>query len=149
VAGYHPEITLHSLTAALRAVLNGARFVAVNQDRMYLGRDGLIPGAGAFVAALEWAAGRGPDVVVGKPSTRILVEAAESVGAPPSSCLFVGDNIEADVAAAHAVGMDALLVYTGVSTPGDLESSGTGVEHALPSVADLADHLRSGASTPG
>jgi arabinose operon protein AraL len=149
VAGYHPEITLQSLTAAMRAVLNGARFVAVNQDRMYLGRDGLIPGAGAFVAALEGAAGRKPDVVVGKPSTRILVEAAESVGVSPSACLFVGDNIEADVAVAHAVGMDALLVFTGVATPGDLETSGISVEHALPSVAELAELLRSGVSALG
>jgi HAD superfamily hydrolase (TIGR01450 family) len=147
VAGYHPEIDHDRLTRAMRALLGGARFVAVNQDRRYMGPDGLIPGAGAFVAALERAAGRGPDVVVGKPSTTIVREAVESVGRPPSACLFVGDNLEADAAAAHAVGLDALIVLTGVTSPRELEASGVSVEHVLPSVADLADQFPDGRGT--
>ena len=57
VAGYYPEINLESMKQAMRAILNGARFVAVNTDRRYVGEDGPIPGAGAFVAAIERAAG--------------------------------------------------------------------------------------------
>ena len=138
VAGYHPEVSHAGLTRAMRALLNGARFVAVNRDRRYLGRDGSIPGAGAFVAALERSSGRPPDVIVGKPSTTIVREAVESVGLPPAACLFVGDNLEADAGAAHAVGMDALLVLTGVTTTEELETADVSVEHVLPSVANLA-----------
>ncbi len=137
VVGNNRHVTYESLTRATRALLAGARFVAVNADRTYVGGDGgLVPGAGVFVAALERAVGRGPDVVVGKPSTTILHEAAESVGCQPADCLYVGDNPEADVAGAHAAGMDALLVLTGVTT--DAETSGEAPEHVLPSVADLA-----------
>ena len=46
VAGYYPEINLESMKQAMRAILNGARFVAVNTDRRYVGEDGPIPGAG-------------------------------------------------------------------------------------------------------
>jgi len=144
VAGYHPEVSHERITRAMRALLNGARFVAVNLDRRYLGRDGPIPGAGAFVAALERASGRGPDVVVGKPSTTIVHEAVASVGFPPSACLFVGDNLEADIGAAHAVGMDALLVLTGVTNEAELRSAGMTAEHILPSVAELVERLRRG-----
>jgi len=137
LVGNHTGITYKGLTSALRALLQGARFVAVNVDRTYVGSDGgLVPGAGVFVAALERGAGRGPDVVVGKPSTRLLLEAAHSIGQAPAECLYAGDNLEADVAGAHAAGMDALLVLTGVAT--GAEEYPDPPEHVLPSVADLA-----------
>jgi HAD superfamily hydrolase (TIGR01450 family) len=136
LVGNHTGITYKGLTAALRALLRGARFVAVNVDRTYVGADGdLVPGAGVFVAALERGAGRPPDVVVGKPSITLLLEAAHSIGQPPAECLYTGDNLEADVAGAHAAGMDALLVLTGVAT--GAEDAADPPEHVLPSVADL------------
>jgi ribonucleotide monophosphatase NagD (HAD superfamily) len=92
-----------------------------------------------FVAALERAVGRGPDVVVGKPSVTLLHEAAESVGCAPSSCLYIGDNPEADVVGAHAAGMDALLVLTGVAT--GVDEGMEPPEFILPSVADLMEYL--------
>jgi HAD superfamily hydrolase (TIGR01450 family) len=138
VAGYFPEISLESMTKAMRALIRGARFIAVNVDRRYVGSEGAIPGAGAFVAAIERASGRSPDVVVGKPSITIVQEAVASVGQPASECLFVGDNIEADVIAAHTAGLPALLVWTGVSTQADLAASGVAVEHIADSVEALA-----------
>jgi HAD superfamily hydrolase (TIGR01450 family) len=144
LVGNHTGITYKGLTTALRALLLGARFVAVNVDRTYVGSDGgLVPGAGVFVAALERGAGRPPDVVVGKPSITLLLEAAHSIGQSPADCLYAGDNLEADVVGAHAAGMDALLVLTGVAT--GAEESPDPPEHVLPSVADLKTLF---ASTP-
>jgi glycerol 3-phosphatase-2 len=136
VVGNHTGITYKGLTTALRALLLGARFVAVNVDRTYVGSDGgLVPGAGVFVAALERGASRPPDVVVGKPSITLLLEAAHSIGQPPADCLYTGDNLEADVAGAHAAGMHALLVLTGVAS--GTEDAADPPEYVLPSVADL------------
>ncbi len=141
VVGNNRHVSYDGLTRAMRALLAGARFVAVNADRSYVGPDGgLVPGAGVFVSGLERATGRAPDVIVGKPSTTILCEAAASVGFAPADCLYVGDNPEADVAGAHAAGMDALLVLTGVTSPSDPLTETP--EHILPSVADLARELR-------
>jgi HAD superfamily hydrolase (TIGR01450 family) len=137
VVGNDRGITYDRLTTAMRALLKGARFVTVNMDRTYVGPDGdLVPGCGAFAAALERAADRPPDVVVGKPSITLLCEAAESVGHPASECLYVGDNPEADVGGAHAAGMDALLVLTGVTAEGDTYRDTP--EFVLPSVASLS-----------
>ncbi|MBV9356334.1 MAG: HAD-IA family hydrolase, partial [Chloroflexi bacterium] len=96
---------------------------------------GLIPGAGVWVAGLERAVGRGPDVVVGKPSVTILLEAAESIGRPPHECLYIGDNPEADIGGAHAAGMDALLVLTGVASTA--EECPEPPQYVLPSIAEL------------
>src|SRR5205085_6095099 len=120
VVGNHHGISYDGLTMAMRALLQGARFIAINVDRTYVGEDGgLVPGAGVFVAALERAVARPPDVVVGKPSVTLLHEAAESIGQPPEACLYVGDNPEADIVGAHAAGMDAALVLTGVASSAD------------------------------
>jgi 4-nitrophenyl phosphatase len=140
VVGNHRGITYDRLTTAMRALLRGARFVTVNMDRTYVGADGdLVPGCGVFAAALERAVGRPPDLVVGKPSITLLCEAAESVGEAPGDCLYVGDNPEADIGGAHAAGMAALLVLTGVATSADGQEQVA--EHVLPSVADLHAHL--------
>jgi HAD superfamily hydrolase (TIGR01450 family) len=137
VVGNHRGISYDRLTVAMRALQRGARFIAVNVDRTYVGQDGgLVPGAGVFVAALERAAGRSADVVVGKPSVTLLHEAAESIGQLPAACLYIGDNPEADIAGAHAAGMDAALVLTGVATAVD-EGTTDPPEHVLASVADL------------
>jgi len=137
VVGNHRGVTYDRLNVAMRALLRGARFIAINVDRTYVGEDGeLVPGAGVFVAALERAVSRPPDVVVGKPSVTLLHEAAESTGQLPQDCLYVGDNPEADVAGAHAAGMDAALVLTGVASAAD-DDSADPPEHVLPSVADL------------
>ena len=82
VVGNHRGISYDRLTVAMRALLNGARFVAINVDRTY-----------------------------------------------------VGDNPEADIEGAHAAGMDALLVLTGVAINGD--EAVDPPEHILPSVAEL------------
>lgn len=137
VVGNHRGITYDRLTTAMRALLRGARFVTVNMDRTYVGADGdLVPGCGVFAAALERATGRAPDVVVGKPSITLLCEAADSVRAAASDCLYVGDNPEVDIGGAHAAGMSALLVLTGVATSAD--GAPEAPEYVLPSVADLA-----------
>jgi HAD superfamily hydrolase (TIGR01450 family) len=138
VVGNHRGISYERLTVAMRALLKGARFVAINVDRTYVGEDGgLVPGAGVFVAALERAVSRPPDVVVGKPSVTLLHEAAESIGQLPAACLYVGDNPEADIAGAHAAGMDAMLVLTGVASHAN--EAADPPEHILPSVADLVN----------
>jgi HAD superfamily hydrolase (TIGR01450 family) len=144
VVGNHRYISYDNLTTALRALLAGARFVAVNVDRTYVGRDGgLVPGAGVFVAALERGVGRPPDVVVGKPSVTLLLAAAASLGQVPPDCLYAGDNPESDVVGAHAAGMDALLVLTGVAT--SVDECVDPPDHVLPSVADLPAYLDAGA----
>lgn len=138
VVGNYRGISYERLTVAMRALLQGARFVAVNVDRTYVGQDGgLVPGAGVFVAALERAVARPPDVVVGKPSVTLLHEAAESIGQQPAACLYIGDNPEADIGGAHAAGMDAALVLTGVAASAD--ESADPPEHVMASVADLRD----------
>lgn len=136
VVGNCHQPTFERLTQALRALANGARFVAVNRDRAYVAADGgLAPGAGVFVDGLARGAGRAPDVVVGKPAAALLHEAAAHLKLPSERCVYVGDNADVDVRAAHAAGMEALLVLTGVSTLAEAREAAP--DHVLLSLNDL------------
>jgi HAD superfamily hydrolase (TIGR01450 family) len=136
VAGYNPSVDLEGIGRAMRSVMAGARLIGINRDRRYMGRDELVPGAGVFVAALEVATGQSA-TIIGKPSPTIVREAVASVGCGAEACLFIGDNLESDIAAARAVGIDGLLVMTGVASPEELATSPIRPTHVLPSVADL------------
>ena len=62
------------------------------------------------------AAGREPDLVIGKPEPGLMLEAAAVAGLPIEAAVVIGDGLRTDIAAAHAVGARSVLVLTGVST---------------------------------
>ena len=60
VVGLTRDFTYDALTRAVTAVRDGARLVGTNEDATYPTPDGLVPGAGAILAAVETAAGHLP-----------------------------------------------------------------------------------------
>jgi HAD superfamily hydrolase (TIGR01458 family) len=103
------------LDAAFRAVLDGAELVASQVNRSVRRDDGEHLDTGGFVRLLEYAA----DVqatVLGKPSPEFFRLALDAAAVAPAKALVVGDDLGADVAGAHAVGLRAVLVRTGKGT---------------------------------
>ena len=98
----------------MRAVTDGARFIATNADTRYPTAEGFLPGAGSIVAALATATGVTPEVI-GKPSPAMFQAILEASGVPPTEAVVIGDNPDADVAGAHRAGCAAILVLTGVA----------------------------------
>lgn len=113
VVGKDSKLTYVKLTCALRALQQGALFVAVNEDVTVPTGDGLEPGAGAIVASITAMCGRSPDVSIGKPGTFLLQQALEHANLQPQDCLMIGDTLEADVVAGQRMGMPTALVTTG------------------------------------
>jgi 4-nitrophenyl phosphatase len=122
---------LHRATLAIRA---GARFLATNDDATFPSPDGLGPGAGAIVAALERSTGTTAEVA-GKPHGPLLELAAAVTGGGP--VLFVGDRYETDIVGAMAQGWDTALVLTGVTRREDLAALPVPPTFVLDSVNDL------------
>lgn len=119
VVGKDSELTYLKLTSALRALQQGALFVAVNEDPTVPAADGLEPGAGAIVAALSTMTGRKPDISIGKPGPFLFRLALQRAGLKPEECLMVGDTPSVDVAGAKGVGMPSALVTMGNYAPSD------------------------------
>jgi HAD superfamily hydrolase (TIGR01450 family) len=117
VQGHSPQTAWPDLAEASFALRAGALWVAANTDATLPLERGLAPGNGAMVAALRAATDVEP-VVAGKPCAPLLEDALDRAGT--RSALVVGDRLDTDIDGAHCVGLESLLVLTGVSTLTDL-----------------------------
>lgn len=106
------------LNRAFRLLMDGAPLVAVARNRYFQEADGLSLDMGAFVTALEYAAGI-EAVIIGKPSAGFFESALAGMGLEASQILMVGDDAEADVLGAMDAGLQGALVRTGKYRPGD------------------------------
>ncbi|HMB68340.1 MAG TPA: TIGR01458 family HAD-type hydrolase [bacterium] len=129
-----------TLNRAFRHLAGGARLVATQKNRFWHAADGPTLDAGAFVAALEYAA-RTEALVVGKPAPDFFHLGAEILGRPVESLLIVGDDLESDVAGGRAAGLETCLVRTGKFDAERLAASATPPDHVIDSIADVPDLL--------
>ena len=113
VQGYAPQVGWAQLAEACLAIRAGAQWVVTNTDATLPSPRGQLPGNGSLVAALQTAAGRSPDLVVGKPQPQFFTTAVQRAGA--RAPLVVGDRLDTDIEGANRAGLDSLLVLTGVA----------------------------------
>ena len=122
VAGMDPFINYEKVTIAVRLILNGAAFVATNTDGTFPTPDGLYPGTGMVVGALQFASGVQP-FVAGKPHPAIFQSALESLGVEPEETLMVGDRLETDIKGASELGIHSAAVLTGITDRDEIAAS--------------------------
>jgi HAD superfamily hydrolase (TIGR01450 family) len=118
VVGLTRDFTYDRLTRAVTAVRAGARLVGTNEDATYPTPDGLVPGAGAILAAVVTAAGRAAEVA-GKPHRPTAEAIAARVG-PGDLRVMVGDRPSTDGALAAQLGIPFGLVLSGVTKKGEV-----------------------------
>ncbi len=121
VAGIDRTLTYHKLRRATLHIRSGVPFYGTNPDKTFPTPAGLVPGAGAILAALEAATDTRP-VIIGKPSPLMFEIALERLGLPAGEVLVIGDRLETDIAAGQALGSPTALVLSGVSRPDEAET---------------------------
>ena len=126
-----------TLNRALRLLMSDPAppLVALGMTRFWRAEDGLRLDAGAFVRALEYAAGR-TAVVVGKPDPAFYATAVDALGLEAGHVVMVGDDIRTDVEGAQRAGLTGVLVRTGKFAASDLTGETT-PDALLDSIADL------------
>jgi HAD superfamily hydrolase (TIGR01450 family) len=141
VAGWHRDFDFARLHAAFRAVHDGARLIGTNDDPTYPSEAGPLPGGGAIIAAIEYAAGVRA-TFGGKPNpaaARLVFERLGWVPGPSAaqraSLVMVGDRPSTDGGMARELGGRFALVLSGVTARGDLP--------VTPSPDVIADDLAS------
>ena len=136
VVGLDVDFSYDSMRSSARAVRNGAALIATNGDVTFPAPDGLWPGAGAILAAIEAASG-GRAEVMGKPHSPTMAAAARRLeGCTRIAAL--GDRPDTDLAGGAALGWTTILVTSGVTAPEDVASAVPKPDHVLPSIAALA-----------
>ena len=116
IVGLHQDFDYERLSAACRAVFNGARLIGTNADPTYPTPAGPLPGAGALLAAVAYATGADPELA-GKPNRPMAELVAERVGRVD---IVVGDRASTDGRMARALGARFALVLSGVTKQSDL-----------------------------
>src|SRR5207248_10022579 len=119
VIASHDELSFDELRTATQAVLSGAEMLAAGRDRTFPAEDGLWPGTGAVVAALEYATER-TATIVGKPEPQIFRTALDRL--EWGRTLVVGDRLDSDLEGAAAAGLEAAIVLTGVTSRSEAEA---------------------------
>jgi HAD superfamily hydrolase (TIGR01450 family) len=104
------RVDYDDLRNAVLALRRGADFLATSRDPTYPMPDGLWPGTGAILAAVETGSGR-EAAIVGKPEPQLFFTAIDRLG--DGRTLVVGDRLDADIAAAAKARLDSALVLTG------------------------------------
>lgn len=119
IVGLDSHVTYHQFEIAVLAIRAGAKFVGTNADSNLPNERGMVPGAGSLVALVQYATQQQP-LMIGKPEGIIMKMALRKCHLNADQVIMVGDNYKTDILAGIHVGMDTLLVYTGLSTRNDI-----------------------------
>ena len=129
-----------NLARAFHELEAGAELYCLHRNRWWQTKDGPLLDAGVFVAGLEYAANT-EATVLGKPSPAYFEAALEALDADPERAWMVGDDIEADIRGAQALGMRAVLVRTGKFRPDVVEGSNVRPDGIVSSIEFLPQWL--------
>jgi len=104
------DVNYDDVRTATLALRRGADFLATSRDPTYPMPDGMWPGTGAILAAVEAASERTASTI-GKPEPQLMVTAVERMG--EGRTLVIGDRRDTDGEAAARAHLDFALVLTG------------------------------------
>lgn len=125
VVGYTYKLDLSpdgNIGKAVRFIQQGAEFIATNPDQFVI-EDGLrATTCGAVIAPIQTTTGKAP-TIYGKPKPAGALLALAQMSVAAEQTLFVGDNINTDIACAKAAGIPSVLILSGVTKREEVEQS--------------------------
>ncbi len=121
VASMDREVNFEKLKQATLLIRSGARFIATNLDPTNPSEEGLIPGTGAMIVALEAASGV-KATAIGKPEPTMYQLAMEMMGARPETTAALGDRADTDILGGKRAGLTTICVLSGSSDRAEAEA---------------------------
>ncbi len=141
IVGMDRTINYDKLFKASKLIRNGALFIGTNPDSTYPTPEGLAPGAGSIVAAIQTASGVTP-VIIGKPFPSIIRMAMDRLSTTVNECLVVGDRIDTDIHAGQQAGCFTALMLSGVSKLEDLNNSNIQPDLVFNNLEELIEWMK-------
>jgi HAD superfamily hydrolase (TIGR01458 family) len=141
IGGACDAFTYATLNRVFSLLTEGASLIGMHRNLYWRTAEGLQLDGGAYIAALEEAAGT-EATICGKPAPAFFEAALELLGVPAGRAAMVGDDVVNDVLGAQAVGMTGVLVRTGKFRPTDLERIDGAPDRVIDAFADLPSLLQ-------
>jgi len=142
VVGFDQTMTYENLAIACRLIDRGVPFIATHPDRRCPIEAGeFIPDVGAFLACIEKATGKRPEIICGKPYRYMLDAVMERTGAEPEEIAMVGDRLTTDIPFGLNNNILSILVLTGEATIDDVCREGVVPDLILPHCKEILRYL--------
>jgi NagD protein len=137
VIGFDLTLTYARLCRAAWWIQQRKLYIATNPDAVCpTDQPTVLVDCGSICAALTKAAGRAPDMVMGKPDPSMLDGILARHGLQPAQIAMVGDRIYTDILMAERAGALGVLVLSGEATAADAACAPRAPDLV---VADLAE----------
>ena len=123
VLSYDSQVNCHKISKTVQAIQKTKVLLCTNRDRYLMKKSLKSVGTGAFVNFFETATDA-KAVTCGKPNVLafdVIMRDHNMAGVEKESVLMVGDNLETDIKFGNDIGIDTLLVMTGVTNENNLE----------------------------
>jgi len=140
VGGLDRQINYEKLKIATLLLQQEVDFYYTNADTTFPTPDGIIPGAGSILRALEVGSGRNA-ILAGKPKPFMFEIAMKIINASRESTLVIGDRLDTDILGGLEAKCITALVLTGISTSEDLINSIYKPHFVFENLSDLIDNL--------
>lgn len=140
VAGMDHEFDYRKLSIANTLIRSGALFIGTNNDLTFPTPEGLAPGAGSIIAAIQASSGN-PPLIMGKPESEIFNICFNRLNTEPANTLVVGDRLETDIAGGQKAGCPTALVLSGVTRKEDVEAWKPSVNYVFQDLETLVEKL--------
>ena len=124
VASMDRDVNYEKLKKATLLIRGGARFIATNLDPTFPSEEGLQPGTGSLIAALQAASGVKP-TSIGKPEPIMYELAMDQMKAKPETTAVIGDRVDTDILGGKRAGINTICVLSGSSDRAEAEAIGT------------------------
>lgn len=109
------DLSYAKLKHASLLIQGGCQFIGTNPDVTLPTPEGLVPGSGTVIGALEISSST-KATLIGKPKPLLYKMAIKQLDLHPEETLAIGDRLETDILGAQAAGIHNALVLTGAST---------------------------------
>jgi HAD superfamily hydrolase (TIGR01450 family) len=142
LVGFDTSLTFARLCRTAYWVKQGRPFLASHPDRICpTDEPTVLVDCGAICAALQEAAGRAPDAVLGKPDQRMVSGLLRRKNLLPENLAMVGDRLYTDIEMARRAGVFGVLVLTGEATLQDVDECPAQPDLIATDIAELGQLL--------
>jgi 4-nitrophenyl phosphatase len=145
--GYDTGVTYRTLTEACLLVARGLPYYATHADRTCISPRGLLPDAGALIAAIEVTTGRTP-VVLGKPEASMVEAGLRRLGTRAEETLILGDQLDTDMMLGQRSGIFSVLTMTGEAARRRREYESVTPDLTVAHPGELLERLRAAGALP-
>jgi NagD protein len=138
VLGETRTYSFQHITAAVRLIEAGARFIATNPDATGPSPEGPLPATGSVAALIQKATGQAP-YFVGKPNPIMIRSALNRMDAHSETTAMVGDRMETDIVAGMEAGLTTHLVLSGSTRREEITDFAYRPSSVVESISDLVE----------